>query len=338
MPRLARVVRRGAAAEADEHARGARAHEVQRRGVGRGAADDHGHVELVDELLEVERLDLLADVLGADGGAADDEQVDAGVDDGLVVLLGALRAEGAGDRDTGGADLGEALLDELGLDRLGVELLHAAGRVAVVQAADLARAPARGRRSASRGPRGRARRGRRACRSRSRSSGLTTESIGAASTGMSKVNASIVQRDRDVLRVAGAAARHDRDVVEGVRPAGALGAPDLDVAHPPTLPIRPFHRRSPGCDVGDALAVAVDGDESPSARTPASSRTRARRGGLAMIGIHDAEHTPETWRAADPRGASRARPTSPGRPPVYSCRVYFDLAVELDQRRTSGAE
>ncbi len=47
---------RGAAAEADEHARGAGAHEVQRGLVGGAAADDHGDVELVDELLEVERL------------------------------------------------------------------------------------------------------------------------------------------------------------------------------------------------------------------------------------------------------------------------------------------
>ena len=61
--------------------------------------------------------------------------------------------------------------------------------------------------------------------------GLTTESIGAASTGMSKVNASIVQADADVLRIAGAAARDDRDVVERVRPLGPLGAADLDVAH-----------------------------------------------------------------------------------------------------------
>ena len=43
-------------AEADEHAGGAGAHEVQRRRVGRGAADDDRDVQVVDELLEVERL------------------------------------------------------------------------------------------------------------------------------------------------------------------------------------------------------------------------------------------------------------------------------------------
>ena len=64
-----------------------------------------------------------------DRGAADDEEVDAGGDDGLVELLRALRRERAGDGDAGGADLGEAGRDELGLDRLGVELLHARGRL-----------------------------------------------------------------------------------------------------------------------------------------------------------------------------------------------------------------
>ena len=51
---------------------------------------------------------VLRDVLGADRRAADDEQVDAGVDDRLVEVLRALRAEGAGDGHPGCADLGEA--------------------------------------------------------------------------------------------------------------------------------------------------------------------------------------------------------------------------------------
>ena len=60
----ARRVRR-AAAEADQHAGRAGAHQVQRGLVGRAAADDDRHVELVDELLEVERLGPAGDVLGA---------------------------------------------------------------------------------------------------------------------------------------------------------------------------------------------------------------------------------------------------------------------------------
>ena len=94
-----------AAAEADEHARRAGAHEVQRRRVGRAAADDHRHVELVDELLEVERLGPAGDVLGGDGRAADDEQVDPGVHDGLPELLGALRASARRRRSPRRADL-----------------------------------------------------------------------------------------------------------------------------------------------------------------------------------------------------------------------------------------
>ena len=90
---------RGAAAEADEHAGRTGAHEVQGRRVGGGATDDDRHVELVDEALEVQRLGAAGDVLGRHRRAADDEQVDAGVDDGLPQLLGALRGEGAGDGD-----------------------------------------------------------------------------------------------------------------------------------------------------------------------------------------------------------------------------------------------
>ena len=98
----------GAAPEPDEHARRARAHEVQGGRVGRGPADDDGHVELVDELLEVQRLGALRDVLGRHRRAADDEEVDARVDDRLVEVVGALGAKGAGDGDAGRADLGEA--------------------------------------------------------------------------------------------------------------------------------------------------------------------------------------------------------------------------------------
>src|SRR5690606_11457039 len=83
----------GAAAEPDQHARRAGAHQVQRGRVGGAAADDDGDVEVVDELLEVERFGASGDVLGGHGGAADDEQVDAGVDDGLVELGGALRRQ-----------------------------------------------------------------------------------------------------------------------------------------------------------------------------------------------------------------------------------------------------
>ena len=65
---LAGRVRR-AAADADEDAGCARTHQVQCGLVGRAAADDDRHVELVDELLEVERGRLGRHVLGRDDGA-----------------------------------------------------------------------------------------------------------------------------------------------------------------------------------------------------------------------------------------------------------------------------
>src|SRR5699024_9030342 len=57
-----------AAAEADEDAGRAGAHQVQGRGVGGAAADDHRDVQLVDEALEVQRFAVRGDVLGGDGG------------------------------------------------------------------------------------------------------------------------------------------------------------------------------------------------------------------------------------------------------------------------------
>ncbi len=77
------------------------------------------------------------DVLGRHGRAADDEEVDPGIHDGLPQLLGALRGEGAGDGDAGGADLAQPLGDEVGLDLLAVDLLHAGGRQHRVEGGDL---------------------------------------------------------------------------------------------------------------------------------------------------------------------------------------------------------
>src|SRR5690606_28292600 len=103
-------------AEPDQHARRAGAHQVQRGRVGGAAADDDGDVEVVDELLEVERFGASGDVLGGHGGAADDEQVDAGVDDGLVELGGALRRQPGRDGDARVADLLDPAADQLLLE------------------------------------------------------------------------------------------------------------------------------------------------------------------------------------------------------------------------------
>jgi len=128
---------RRASAESDEYAGRAGAHEVQRCGVGRGATDDDGNVELVDEALEVQRLGPAGDVFGRDGRAADDEEVATGFHHGLPELLGALRRERAGHRDTGLTHLAEPLGDQLGLDRRGIDLLQARGRGGWVERGDL---------------------------------------------------------------------------------------------------------------------------------------------------------------------------------------------------------
>src|SRR5699024_3029019 len=100
------------------------AHEVQGGGVGGAAAHDHRHIELVDESLEVQRLPPGGDVLRGDGGAADEEQVHAGVHDRLPVLLRALRRQRTGGGDARIPQLLEPVADQLGLDRFVVDRAH----------------------------------------------------------------------------------------------------------------------------------------------------------------------------------------------------------------------
>ena len=106
--------------DADEHADRAGAHEVQRGGVRRAAADDHRQVELADELLQVERLArrVVRHVLGRHDGALHDEHVELGVEDVLRELLDPLRRERRARGDTAVLDLADAHADQLGLDRL----------------------------------------------------------------------------------------------------------------------------------------------------------------------------------------------------------------------------
>ncbi len=103
---------------------GAGPHQVQAGVVGSAAADDTGHVEVGDELLEVERLGLRRDVLRGDHRALDDEDVEPGLERGLVVLGDLLRGEGPAGHRAGRLDLLDPLGDQLGLDRLRVDLLH----------------------------------------------------------------------------------------------------------------------------------------------------------------------------------------------------------------------
>ncbi len=128
---------RRATAEAHQHAGTTGPHQVQRCLVRRAAADDDRHVELVDELLEVQRLRVAGHVLGRHRRAPDDEQVDTGVDHGLVELRRALRGQRGGRRHTCVADLADALPDEVVADRCGVHLLHPARDLLVRQLGEL---------------------------------------------------------------------------------------------------------------------------------------------------------------------------------------------------------
>ena len=127
-----------AGADADEHAGGAGAHQVQAGVIGRAAADDDGHFEGGDELLEVQRLGDGRDVFAGDDGALDHEHVETGLERELVIAQHALRCQRRGDDDLLLLDLLDPLRDQLGLDRLLVD--RAASRAS--------RAPWAARRSA----------------------------------------------------------------------------------------------------------------------------------------------------------------------------------------------
>ena len=64
------------------------------------------------------------DVLGRDHRPLDHEDVEPGLESGLVVLGHLLGGEGAAGDGAGGLDLLDPLGDQLGLDRLRVDLLH----------------------------------------------------------------------------------------------------------------------------------------------------------------------------------------------------------------------
>lgn len=208
---------------------------MQGGGVCRGAPDDDRDVELVDEPLEVERLGPARDVLGRDGRAADDEEVDAGLDDGAPVLLGALRGQRSGDGDPGPAQLLDPVGDELGLDLLGVDLLHPGRDVLGVERGDLGEQRLR---VLVPGPQ--------ALEVEDGQPAESTESGGAVRGG-DRVHRRPDDRDvevvgvdlpahRDVLGVTGPAARDDGDIVEGVGASAPLAPADLDLGHGVTLP------------------------------------------------------------------------------------------------------
>ena len=219
---------RRAGPDADEHAGGAGAHQVQARVVGGAAADDDGHVQGGDELLEVERLGDGGDVFAGDDGALDHEHVEAGLERDLVVAQHPLGGERGGDDHLLRTDLLDALRDQLLLDGLAVDLLHfargllarqrgdplqlllgvlVAGEDALqVEHGESAEPPddARGLGGDDAVHRGGHHR--------------QLELVGPELPG-----------DVDVVGVTRAPRGHDRDVVEAVRPAALLAPSDVDL-------------------------------------------------------------------------------------------------------------
>src|SRR5699024_2670978 len=104
--------------------------------VGGETTDHKRHIEVVDELLEVERFGTAGDVLGRDRSAPDHEDVHTGVDDRPVVLGGALGGQPCGRDQTGAADLLDPASDQFFLDRSGVDFLEALGGRLVLEFTD----------------------------------------------------------------------------------------------------------------------------------------------------------------------------------------------------------
>jgi hypothetical protein len=240
MPSTPRLVQALPGPDADEHAGGARAHEVEGGLVAGAAPDDDGDVELAHEALEVERLARARHVLGGDDRPLDHEQVELGGEDLLGPGGGALGRDARAGDDAGVLDLADAGADELGLERLEVDLLHAQrgllGRelgdlleqrlgvlVAAPQALEVEHADAAERPISM------------------AVAGLTTPSMADPISGQVEVEGVDLPRDVDVLRVARAPAGHDGDVVEAVGPPARLPDPDLDLSHvqaPRCAPVR----------------------------------------------------------------------------------------------------
>src|SRR3954447_4545665 len=226
----------GATAEPDQYAGSTSSHQVQRGLVGRAVTDDDRDVEVVDELLEVERLRLAGHVLGGHRRTANDEQVDARVDDVLGELLGPLRRECAGDGDARVADLLHPLRDQLGLDRRRVDLLQPMGGLLRLQRGDFLEQVGRVlvpgpqafevEYAETAGLADRDRGGRRHHRVHRRGQDRQLEPVRVDLPG-----------DRDLLRVARPPRRHDRDVVERVGLTASLGPADLDLGHGNRLPV-----------------------------------------------------------------------------------------------------
>ena len=204
----------------------------------------------------------------------------------LGVLLDALRRERRARGDAAVLDLADALADELVLDRLGVDLLHAPRRLLGRQRRRSPRRAARDPRSASTGLRGSGTRGRRGCRSRSRSAATRRR----PSPRPSSAARTCTRRSPSVMSTSsGSRVRrlgHDRDVVEPVGPPAGLADPDLDFHGPSAwLACRWEGSRIPrsgetACSTQRPVGEVLEEARRGCARSrPRPSRRRARRSG-----------------------------------------------------------
>ena len=127
MPSTASVVEVSPAAGPDDHAGGAGAHQVGGRLVVGDPADDHRHVEVGDERLQVQRFPAPLDVFGRDDGPLDDQQLDAGRDHRAGQRGGVLRGEPYGDGPAAGFQRADRLGQQIRRDRGGVGVLEQSG-------------------------------------------------------------------------------------------------------------------------------------------------------------------------------------------------------------------
>ncbi len=111
-------------ADPDDDARRAGSHQVQRRLVVRAPADDHRHVEVGDELLEVQRFIAAAHVFRRHDRALDDEDVHTGGKDRRCQRQGVLRGDPNRRGHPAGGDLLDPRRDQVRPHRFGVDLLQ----------------------------------------------------------------------------------------------------------------------------------------------------------------------------------------------------------------------
>ena len=177
-------------------------------------------------------------MLGGHRGAADDEQVHAGVENGLVQVLRALGRERARHGHAGVADLMETFDDELRLDGLGIDALEELGRLVFGAFRDLLEQ--RGRVVVARPQAFEVEHSQRA------ELAHLDHGLGAHD-GIHRCaddrNVELIgvdlPRDIHVLRVTGATGRHDGHIVEGIAHAAGLAKADLDILNHVSKPTPP---------------------------------------------------------------------------------------------------